>query len=627
MRAAFLRPALAAMVACGLLVILSGCTSLPKGLIAPAHYGEAKQAELRKLAETDMPKAIEGLVDLLGIPEAASGEIRSSFKALLSELLVRFASDYSSAVAGGKLDRALSLRLSLLALGGDGEASACLDAVGRSIVAEGRSGLAQEELAAAEKAAGSGSFPRAEQLLRALLRDLHETVDGDPGLGQRAQALAGLLGLTWSGLLEGAHALRLSPQAQAVLPATAVPTLRSLEPSMVATVVKGVVTVRVDRGIKIEQGVGTLDRMIGSGFFIDSRGYLITNYHVIASEVDPTYEGFSRVALKLAGDSDSRIPAKVIGWDPLLDIALLKVDMKPGYSFRIGRSGLPPQGQAVYAFGSPAGLDSTITSGIVSAVGRKFLEWGDVFQIDAALNPGNSGGPVLDADGEVRGIAFAGLTNFQGLNFAIPAEWLLAILPTLYEGGKVAWPWLGLQLGDSTAQSPGLEVLYRHPSALASIHEGERILSVDGHALSKVVELQAYLMERRPGDLVSLEVSGASGTRRLLRALGTRPDHPLDSAIAGDTRDRLFLPLLGMKVTKIKGGVFDGDSYSIETVRAGSLADEAGLSPRDPFSLYGIAVHAKERVAVIQFHVKKRSSGYLESMIQIPVPLDVTDFL
>ncbi|MEI6387789.1 MAG: trypsin-like peptidase domain-containing protein, partial [Spirochaetota bacterium] len=491
MRASVFRTAGFAMLACSLLVLVSSCASLPKAPIAPAHYSEAKQAELRKLAETDRPRAIEGLVDLLGAPDAASEAMRPSFTSLLSELLSKMSSDYSTAFSSGKLDRALSLRLSLLALAGDKEASACLDAVGRKIQAEGRPGLAQEELAAAEKAAAAGSAPRAEQLLRALLRDLPEIVAGDPSLGQRAQALAGLLGLSWSSLLEGAQTLRLSPRAQIALPLEAVPALRSLEPSMVATVAKGVVTVRVDRGIKIEQGVGTLDRMIGSGFFIDPRGYLITNYHVIASEVDPAYEGFSRVALKLAGDSDSRIVAKVIGWDPLLDIALLKVDMKPAFSFRIGRSGLPPQGQAVYAFGSPAGLDSTITSGIVSAVGRKFLEWGDVFQIDAALNPGNSGGPVLDADGEVRGIAFAGLTNFQGLNFAIPAEWLLAILPTLYEGGKVAWPWLGLQLGDSTTLSPGLEVLYSHPSAPATIHEGGRILSVDGHALSKVVELQA----------------------------------------------------------------------------------------------------------------------------------------
>ena len=80
--------------------------------------------------------------------------------------------------------------------------------------------------------------------------------------------------------------------------------------------IKGTVTVWVDRGLRIENGVGYADRVIGSGFFIDPRGYFITNYHVIQSEVDPKYEGYSRLYIKLPGDSDTRVPAKVIGWIP-----------------------------------------------------------------------------------------------------------------------------------------------------------------------------------------------------------------------------------------------------------------------------------------------------------------------
>ncbi len=100
-----------------------------------------------------------------------------------------------------------------------------------------------------------------------------------------------------------------------------------------ATMLKGTATIWVNRGVKIEKGVGYPDRVIGSGFFIDPRGYLLTNHHVIASEVDPAYEGFSRLFLRLSDDPTARIPAKVVGWDPVLDLALVKVEIVPGYVF------------------------------------------------------------------------------------------------------------------------------------------------------------------------------------------------------------------------------------------------------------------------------------------------------
>ncbi len=401
-----------------------------------------------------------------------------------------------------------------------------------------------------------------------------------------------------------------------------------LDPSLVAKIEPAVITVRVDRGIRVEQGMGSPDRVLGSGFFIDPRGYLITNYHVISSEVDPTYEGYSRVTVKPSGDPDTRIPAKVIGYDPILDLALLKAEMTPGYSFVLGPGAALPQGASIYALGSPLGLESTITSGIVSAVGRNFLQWGDVIQIDAALNPGNSGGPLLDSSGRVSGVVFAGVPGYQGLNFAIPTSWLLGDLPALYHGGKVEHPWLGYILDDAVRGSPGLPVRYRSPSTTPSILEGDRIISVDGQPLEKVVDLQALLLERRPGELVSILVQAPDGSRRtVLRALGSRPEHPLDDAIAEDTRDRLFPALLGMDVVRVPGGIFGMESYTISKVRAGSAADEAGLSEGDPFTLYGLIVHSKDRAALLQIHVKKRKAGFLDSIIQIPVPLDIPGFV
>ena len=130
--------------------------------------------------------------------------------------------------------------------------------------------------------------------------------------------------------------------------------------------------------------------MIGSGFFIDANGYLITNYHVIQSEVDPEYEGFSRVYIKRAENPTVRIPAKVVGWDATFDLALLKMEINPEVYFQLGSAEDLNIGSRIYAIGSPAGLEQTLTSGIVSAQNRRLLSLGSVLQIDAPVNHGSS---------------------------------------------------------------------------------------------------------------------------------------------------------------------------------------------------------------------------------------------
>ena len=204
----------------------------------------------------------------------------------------------------------------------------------------------------------------------------------------------------------------------------------------VRKMMKGTVTVWVDRGMTIEKGLGRADRMIGSGFFIDANGYLITNYHVIQSEVDPEYEGFSRVYIKRAENPTVRIPAKVVGWDTTFDLALLKTEINPEVYFQLGSSEDLNIGSRIYAIGSPAGLEQTLTSGIVSAQNRRLLSLGSVLQIDAPVNHGSSGGPIIDEAGRVQAIVFAGLERNEGLNFAIPVELLRLILPQLYAGGE-----------------------------------------------------------------------------------------------------------------------------------------------------------------------------------------------
>ena len=278
----------------------------------------------------------------------------------------------------------------------------------------------------------------------------------------------------------------------------------------VRKMMKGTVTVWVDRGMTIEKGLGRADRMIGSGFFIDANGYLITNYHVIQSEVDPEYEGFSRVYIKRAENPTVRIPAKVVGWDTTFDLALLKTEINPEVYFQLASSEDLNIGSRIYAIGSPAGLEQTLTSGIVSAQNRRLLSLGSVLQIDAPVNHGSSGGPIIDEAGRVQAIVFAGLERNEGLNFAIPVELLRLILPQLYAGGETVHAWMscyGVSVKESPQQAAGTELVYAVPGSSASvIPAGAVITHLNGRAVPCLEALQAELMRLSAGTIV--KVSG-----------------------------------------------------------------------------------------------------------------------
>jgi len=143
------------------------------------------------------------------------------------------------------------------------------------------------------------------------------------------------------------------------------------ENAKVSLYVKGTVTVLVDKGIKVEKGMGFADAVLGSGFFISKDGYIVTNNHVISDCVDPKYEGFSRLYIKLAEDPDTRIPAKVVGYDSVLDLALLKAEVDAPYYFELGSSSGLEAGDKVYAIGSPKGVAVKKTGRISTLVRTK----------------------------------------------------------------------------------------------------------------------------------------------------------------------------------------------------------------------------------------------------------------
>ncbi|MCF7928375.1 MAG: trypsin-like peptidase domain-containing protein [Spirochaetales bacterium] len=390
--------------------------------------------------------------------------------------------------------------------------------------------------------------------------------------------------------------------------------------------VKGVVTIWVDKGIRIEQGVGLPDRVIGSGFFIDPRGYIITNHHVIKSEVDPEYEGYSRLFVRLYDRPEERIPAKVVSYDEVFDIALLKVEKTPQYTFSFPEPVEPEIGEQIFAIGSPVGLENTITSGIVSAVNRRFLQLGDALQVDVPVNPGNSGGPVINQDGRLVGIVFAGLETFEGLNFIIPSHWVRGILPELYSGGEVVHPWLGAALRDG---SNSVEVTYTLPTSPAKeggLKKGDQLISLNGKPIEDISAAQKIVLSYDPKTLVRLKWKRNGTVMEGLFSLGERPLKPVQKALDLDVKNNLFPPLFGMEVEEVRSLLFGATDYRVTRVYPGSAADETGISTNDSITVRNWKVDRNNRFVAIEVVVKKRKGGFMESVIRLAAPLESNKF-
>lgn len=179
----------------------------------------------------------------------------------------------------------------------------------------------------------------------------------------------------------------------------------------------------------------------GSGFIYDESGHIVTNYHVV--------EGAESIEVKFS--DDEIFPAHVIGTDPGNDLAVLALDDSPGTvtPLILGTSDDLRVGQRAIAIGNPFGLDRTLTTGVVSALGRPLQTDNDnyifnVIQTDAAINPGNSGGPLLNSRGEVIGVNTAVRQNAEGIGFAVPVDTVKRVVPILIEQGSYPHPWLGL---------------------------------------------------------------------------------------------------------------------------------------------------------------------------------------
>ena len=279
-----------------------------------------------------------------------------------------------------------------------------------------------------------------------------------------------------------------------------------------------------------------IEHGIGSGVIISPDGYIVTNNHVVQGAVD----------IKVTMSDRRILTAKLIGTDPLTDLAVIKVEGKDFPSVPLGDSTKLLPGQTVLAFGNPFGFRFTVTRGIVSALNRPNLSGDDprkpgaFIQTDAAINPGNSGGPLVNAHGEVVGIntfLFSPSGSFSGMGFAIPTQIVRPTTEALIRYGKVSHGYMGIGISDVTPENSKFfevknnngavitQVEPSSPGAKAGLEVGDVITGIDGKQVSDASQLQVEVGETHPGTVIHLELmrNGKSMTLPVtLEAMGSR---------------------------------------------------------------------------------------------------------
>jgi S1-C subfamily serine protease len=336
------------------------------------------------------------------------------------------------------------------------------------------------------------------------------------------------------------------------MPATQEPTFQTNTglPSLVgfySAYGPGVVNIR----IFITQG-GTIEEGAGSGFVLDDTGHIITNNHVVESANTISVIFYNGV----------EVAAEVVGTDPYSDIAVIQAEQLPDgvIPLALGDSDKAEVGEWVVAIGNPFGQQSSMTTGIVSAVGRTISAGSTPFSIpqaiqtDAAINPGNSGGPLLNLEGQVIGvnaqIATGGVSANAGVGFAIPSNIVRLVAPSLIENKEYVWPWLGVtgtdlslilrQANDIQAElgayitdvdpaGPAASAGLRGSTGTKTVDSldvpvgGDVITAVDGKAVNSFSDLLVEIAYKQPGDEVKLTVLRGGNEMEIDVVLAPRP--------------------------------------------------------------------------------------------------------
>jgi serine protease Do len=298
---------------------------------------------------------------------------------------------------------------------------------------------------------------------------------------------------------------------------------------------------------------------MGSGFIISPDGHILTNAHVVAD--------FDDVTVKLA-DQKREFKAKVVGLDRRTDVALLKVDAQNLPTIPLGDSAKVEPGQWVAAIGSPFGFANTITAGIVSATSRALPQESFVpfIQTDVAVNPGNSGGPLINLKGEVVGInsmIYSRTGGYMGVSFAIPIEVALDVAKQLQATGKVTRGRLGVGIQpvtqelaksfklDSATGVVVVQVEKGSPAEKAGIRQGDVIVSFNGKKVEDSAELPRAVAATKPGEKATVEVWRNGKRERLNVTVGESPNESVAAAGAGKAPTKPAANALGLAVSEL----------------------------------------------------------------------------
>jgi len=328
-------------------------------------------------------------------------------------------------------------------------------------------------------------------------------------------------------------------------------------------------------------------KSLGSGFIVSSDGYILTNNHVVEKAEEVTVTLLDKEEFK----------AKVVGTDPKIDIALIKIDARKKLPYvALGDSDKLEVGEWVVAIGNPFGLGHTVTAGIVSAKGRIIGSgpYDDFIQTDASINPGNSGGPLFDLKGEVVGINTAIIQGGQGIGFATPIQLAKSVLDQLKDKGKVTRGWLGVyiqRLTPETAESLGIsgrhgalvsDVTSGGPAQKAGIRSGDVIVGFNGKEIRDQHDLPQAVATTKPGTTVDVRLLREGKETNVAVTIAEMEGEPGKPAGGHELTKNL-----GLTVQDITPGI--AQRLDIENTKGvvvtgvtdGSPADDAGFNEGD----------------------------------------------
>jgi serine protease Do len=316
---------------------------------------------------------------------------------------------------------------------------------------------------------------------------------------------------------------------------------------------------------------------MGTGVVIDPRGYIITNHHVV--------NGVRKIQVSLADGEESA--AKLVQWDEATDLAIIKIESsEPLPVINIGKSSDLMLGETVVAIGNAYGYPGSNTMGIISELHRPVQVsdaqfYNDLIQTDASINPGNSGGPLLNIDGEMIGINVAVRAGAQGIGFAIPVDQVLQVAAQLLAVTGKETAWHGLNLSDTEEEGEAVvaSVTEGSPADESGLLPGDVVTEVDDIAIGRIVDFHCAMLERSPGERITLMVDRDEESVLVEMELAGAPTVTRQAKTGNDAWS-----LLGVKLKPIPEDEFN---ERFQTMYRGGLT-VTELRPRSPAESRGI---------------------------------------